>query len=97
MKILLSILILIAFGLLTGPVTAADPTPVNGQITDSVTQTNQEVEEEAPAMAMGKLYKPTAQASGEAADNATSGQKQDANTTPQDTTSGGTSEEDKEE
>lgn len=34
----------------------AMPTPVNGQITDAVTQTNVSVLSEAPAMAMGSLY-----------------------------------------
>ena len=32
------------------------PTPVNGQITDAVTQSNVKVVAEAPAMAMGAIY-----------------------------------------
>ena len=46
------------------------PTPVNGQITDSVTQANVEVLGNAPAVAMGNLYQAMAQASGTAAHNA---------------------------
>ena len=34
----------------------AMPTPVNGMITDAVTQTNVKVLGEAPAMAMGAIY-----------------------------------------
>ncbi len=49
---------------------------VNPQITDSVTQTNQEVLSLSPAMAMGNLYQATAQALGNAAHNATTAQQQ---------------------
>jgi len=88
MMTLLSLLTLIAFALLSGPATAAEPTPVNGQITDSVTQTDEKTDEkaegDAPAMAMGNLYKPTSQAEGNAAHNATNAQ-QDANGEPENT------------
>ncbi|WP_417451215.1 RebB family R body protein [Kordiimonas sp.] len=40
----------------------AEPTSVNSQITDSVTQTNIQVVAEAPAMAMGSLYQTSANA-----------------------------------
>ena len=53
----------------------ANPTPVNGQITDSVTQSNVKVLGEAPAMAMGSLYQSTAQALSNAAHNAVSNQQ----------------------
>jgi hypothetical protein len=53
----------------------ANPTPVNSQITDSVTQSNTKVLGEAPAMAMGSLYQTTAQALGNAAHNATASQQ----------------------
>ncbi|MBW4891054.1 RebB family R body protein [Mucilaginibacter sp. HMF5004] len=33
-----------------------DPSPVNSQITDKITQTNIKVEGESPAQAMGNLY-----------------------------------------
>lgn len=54
----------------------ADNTPVNSQITDSVTQANVEVLGQAPAMAMGNLYQATAQALANAAHNATTAQQQ---------------------
>ena len=54
----------------------AFPTSVNSQITDSVTQANTKVLANAPAMAMGSLYQATAQALGNAAHNATTGQQQ---------------------
>ncbi|MCK0069632.1 MULTISPECIES: RebB family R body protein [Kordiimonas] len=40
----------------------AVPTPVNGQITDAVTQANITVLAQAPAMAMGSLYQAQANA-----------------------------------
>jgi len=54
----------------------AEPTAVNSQITDSVTQSNVQVLGDAPAMAMGNLYQATAQALGNAAHNATTAQQQ---------------------
>ena len=49
----------------------AFPTSVNSQITDAVTQANVKVLADAPAMALGSLYQSMAQASGLAAQNAT--------------------------
>lgn len=57
----------------------AEPTAVNGQITDAVTQTNVKVLGEAPAMAMGSLYQIVASANGLSAENAVINQ-QNANT-----------------
>lgn len=54
----------------------AEPTPVNGQITDAVTQSNVHVLAGAPAQAMGSLYQATAQALANAAHNATAAQQQ---------------------
>lgn len=54
----------------------ADPTAVNSQITDSITQVNTKVLGDAPAMAMGNLYQATAQALANAAHNATTAQQQ---------------------
>lgn len=54
----------------------ADPTTVNDQITDSVTQANVKVIGEAPAMALASLYQSTAQALGMAAQNAVYAQQQ---------------------
>jgi hypothetical protein len=54
----------------------AYPTPVNSQITDSITQVNTEVLGDAPAIAMGNLYQATAQALANAAHNATTSQQQ---------------------
>ncbi len=53
----------------------AIPTAVNGQITDSVTQSNVQVLGDAPSLAMGNLYQTTAQALGNAAQNATANQQ----------------------
>ena len=50
--------------------------PVNGAITDSVTQVNTKVVGETPAMAMGNLLMSTSQALSNAAHNATSAQQQ---------------------
>ncbi len=52
------------------------PTPVNGQITDSVTQSNVQVLASAPAHALGSLYQATSQALANAAHNATTSQQQ---------------------
>ena len=54
----------------------AASTPVNSQITDSVTQANTEALGSAPALAMGMLYEATAQALANAAHNATVAQQQ---------------------
>jgi flagellar basal body L-ring protein FlgH len=55
------------------------PTAVNGQITDSVTQTNVKTIASAPAVAMSSLYQSAAHSMGLAVQNATSAQQQ-ANT-----------------
>ena len=52
------------------------PTPVNGQITDSVTQANVEVVAHAPAQALGSLYQSMAHAASLAATNAVTAQQQ---------------------
>ncbi|MBW8813071.1 MAG: RebB family R body protein [Caulobacterales bacterium] len=52
------------------------PTPVNGQITDAVTQANVKVLCEAPAMAMGAIYQSFAHSTGILYENATSSQQQ---------------------
>ncbi len=54
----------------------AYPTPVNDQITDSLTQSGVEVLGTAPSVAMGNLYQATAQALANAAHNATQAQQQ---------------------
>ena len=54
----------------------AIPTPVNGQITDAVTQANVKVLAEAPAMAMGAIYQSMAHSTGILYENATSSQQQ---------------------
>lgn len=54
----------------------AGVTPVNGQITDAVTQANVDVLGNSPAVAMGNLYQATAQALANAAHNATIAQQQ---------------------
>ncbi|WP_210418557.1 RebB family R body protein [Aliikangiella coralliicola] len=54
----------------------ADPTLVNSQITDAVTQTNTKVLGEAPAMAMGSLYQTIGNAIAMAAANAVYAQQQ---------------------
>jgi hypothetical protein len=63
-------------------------TPVNSQITDSVTQSNVEVLGTAPAIAMGNLYQATAQALANAAHNATNAQQQSYVTAQSATTMG---------
>jgi len=50
--------------------------PVNEQITDSITQVNTKVVGETPAMAMGNLLMGTSQALSAAAHNATAAQQQ---------------------
>lgn len=52
------------------------PTPVNGQITDAVTQTNVKVLGDAPAMAMGALYQSLSHSTGILFENAVSSQQQ---------------------
>jgi hypothetical protein len=52
----------------------AEPTPVNGQITDAVTQINVKVVAEAPAMAMGGLYQAMAHSTGLMFENAVNAQ-----------------------
>ncbi|MBL4614622.1 MAG: RebB family R body protein [Magnetovibrio sp.] len=52
------------------------PTPVNGQITDAVTQTNVKVLGDAPAMAMGALYQAMSHSTGILFENAVSSQQQ---------------------
>ncbi|HAI30380.1 MAG TPA: RebB like protein [Thalassospira sp.] len=54
----------------------ADNTPVNGMITDAVTQANVEVMGDAPAMAMGSLYQSLAHSHGILYENAVSSQHQ---------------------
>lgn len=65
-----------------------EPTVVNDQITDAVTQANVKVVGNAPAMAMGNLYQATAQALSNAAHNATTVQQQAAITAQAATTMG---------
>ncbi len=64
------------------------PTPVNSQITDSVTQANVKVLADAPAMALSNLYQMVSTSLGLAAQNATSAQQQ-ANMIHQATTTQG--------
>ena len=52
------------------------PTPVNGMITDSVTQANVKVLGDAPAMAMGAIYQSLAHSTGILYENASSSQQQ---------------------
>ena len=54
----------------------ADPTLVNGQITDAVTQANVKVLGDAPAMALGTVYQVLAQATGLSMQNAVNAQQQ---------------------
>jgi len=54
----------------------AYPTPVNDQITDSVTQANVKVLGDAPAMAMGAIYQSLAHSTGILYENAASSQQQ---------------------
>jgi hypothetical protein len=54
----------------------AIPTPVNGQITDAVTQSNVKVLGDSPAMAMGAIYQSLAHSTGILYENAASAQQQ---------------------
>ena len=54
----------------------ARPTPVNGMITDAVTQANVKVLGDAPAMAMGAIYQSLAHSTGILYENAASSQQQ---------------------
>lgn len=54
----------------------ADPSLVNGQITDAVTQANVKVLGDAPAMALGTVYQVLAQATGLSMQNAVNAQQQ---------------------
>nr|WP_254870195.1 RebB family R body protein [Thalassospira sp. HF15] len=56
--------------------TVADNTPLNGQITDSVTQANVKVLGDAPAMAMGAIFQSLAHSTGILYENAISAQQQ---------------------
>ncbi len=53
----------------------ADVTPVNGQITDAVTQTNVKVVAEAPAQAIASLYQVASHAAGLSLQNAVQSQQ----------------------
>ncbi len=53
----------------------ADPTLVNGQITDGVTQANVKVLGDAPAQAIGTLYQMMAQSVGPSMQNAVANQQ----------------------
>lgn len=53
----------------------AEPTLVNGQITDAVTQANVKVLGDAPAMAMGTVFQTMAHAIGLSMQNAVSNQQ----------------------
>lgn len=53
----------------------AIPTPVNGQITDSITQQNIEVIGSAPGQAMAELFQASASAMGLAFQNAVTSQQ----------------------
>lgn len=54
----------------------ADPTLVNGQITDAVTQSNVKVLADAPAQALAMVYQTMGQAVGLGMQNATAAQQQ---------------------
>jgi len=54
----------------------AIPTPVNGQITDAVTQANVKVLGDGPALAMGAIYQSLAHSTGILYENAASSQQQ---------------------
>jgi hypothetical protein len=54
----------------------ADPTALNGQITDAVTQANVKVLGDAPAQALGTVYQTAAQVVSLAMQNATAAQQQ---------------------
>jgi len=52
------------------------PTPMNGMITDAVTQTNVQVLGDAPAMAMGAIYQSLSHSTGILYENAVGSQQQ---------------------
>ena len=52
------------------------PTPVNGQITDAVTQSNVKVLGDAPAMAMGAIFQSLSHSTGILYENAVGAQQQ---------------------
>lgn len=54
----------------------AIPTPVNGQITDAITQSNITVLGQAPSMALSSLFQVSAQALGMMMQNASNAQQQ---------------------
>jgi hypothetical protein len=54
----------------------AIPTPVNGQITDTISQSNLTVVGEAPSLALGSLYQVYAHAAGLMMENAVNAQQQ---------------------
>ena len=54
----------------------ADQTPVNAQITDTISQTNVTVLGEAPSVALGNLYQASAQTFGMMMQNAAAAQQQ---------------------
>jgi len=54
----------------------AMPTPMNGQITDAVTQANVKVLGDAPAMAMGAMYQSLSHSTGILYENAVGSQQQ---------------------
>ena len=54
----------------------AIPTPVNGQVTDAVTQANVKVLGDGPALAMGAIYQSLAHSTGILYENAASSQQQ---------------------
>jgi hypothetical protein len=66
----------------------AQPTAVNDQITDAVTQSSVKVIGDAPAIALGSLYQATAQALSNAAHNAVNNQQQTYVTAQASTTQG---------
>ena len=66
----------------------AQPTAVNDQITDAVTQSSVKVLGDAPALALGSLYQATAQALSNAAHNAVNNQQQTYVTAQASTTQG---------
>jgi hypothetical protein len=66
----------------------AQPTAVNDQVTDSITQVNTKVLGDAPAIAMGNLFMATGQALSLAALNATNAQQQNNMTAQAATTMG---------
>lgn len=68
----------------------AIPTAVNDQVTDAVSQVNEKVLGDAPAVAMGNLFVATSQALSNAAHNATTNQQQ-SNLTAQAATTMGVS------